>query len=247
MLSFFDSIADIYDETRSLPKETMHDVIEVMAHELKDIDRALELGVGTGRFADPLRRKNIDVVGIDLSLTMLKLARAKGLDTLILGDACNLPFKDFSFDSIICVHVLHLLKDCKKAFVEMKRVGAQNMVSVILGRSNFMVMEEYKEALAACGYHLKLPGVRERDLKSIVAPKKQVLIHSFQENYTVGGRLRFLRERKHSYTTDTPNEVHECALKYLEDKYLKELDSPVKSEIEVAVWNLSELAGSYSD
>jgi ubiquinone/menaquinone biosynthesis C-methylase UbiE len=44
---------------------------------LKSGNKALELGVGTGRVAIPLARANITVVGIDNSIHMLRIARKK--------------------------------------------------------------------------------------------------------------------------------------------------------------------------
>ncbi|MEE9150380.1 MAG: class I SAM-dependent methyltransferase [Thermoplasmata archaeon] len=246
MSSFFDTIADIYDETRGLPKQTMKEVIEVMTDVLKDCRKVLEIGIGTGRFAEPLQRKGVEVVGIDISRPMLNKAQLKGLDRLIMGDACSLPFKDSSFDSIISVHVLHLIENCNKALSEIKRVGKGELLSVLYTKSDFEVIEEYREALSRSGFSLKLPGITERDIKKRIPPKREVKIEAFEEMFTIREKLRLLEERKHSYTLETTPGIHKRAIRYLENKHADKMDEPFKSEIEVVFWNIADLQNEFS-
>ncbi|MGO9955526.1 MAG: methyltransferase domain-containing protein [Solirubrobacteraceae bacterium] len=54
-------------------------------------DVVVEVGVGTGKFAGPLSERGIPVVGVDISPTMLQVARTSYPDlVLIEGDACKL-------------------------------------------------------------------------------------------------------------------------------------------------------------
>ncbi|UCG69974.1 MAG: class I SAM-dependent methyltransferase [Thermoplasmata archaeon] len=244
MSSFFDMIVEIYDETRGLPKETMNEVVDVMAKYLKDSNTVLDIGCGTGRFTEPLKDRGIEVVGVDISEKMLEKARLKGIDSLVLSDACRLPFKDSSFDSIICVHVLHLISDWKNAMIELKRVGIGNLVSVLRKRSDFLVIEEYREALSNCGYNLKMSGVREQGLKDRAPPKVIVPIKPFKDIHTIKKRLSLLKERKHSYTQDTPHEIHECAIKYLKNKHAMNLNLFATMELEVVMWDIADLSDS---
>lgn len=246
MRSFFETIADIYDDTRSLPKSTMKEIIVIIADELKHSRRVLDLGVGTGRFAEPLSKKGIDILGVDISEAMIKKAQLKDIDNLILGDACVLPFKDSSFDSIICVHVLHLIENCDEVLREIKRVGGEKLLSVINKKSQFSVMDEYKNALSECNFKLEFHGVRERDIKEKLLPEKKILIEPFRDIKSIGERLILLEKRKHSYTYNTPNQVHECAIAYLKNKFIDELDLHPVSEIEVVEWNIADLPDSFS-
>jgi ubiquinone/menaquinone biosynthesis C-methylase UbiE len=246
MHQFFDSIVDIYDDTRGLPKDTMTAVIDAMIDELKDCERILELGVGTGRFAGPLQRRGLDVVGIDISSAMLGKARSKGLEDLVMGDACSLPFKDSSFDSIISIHLLHLVEDCENAIREMKRVARKELLSVLYTRSDFEAMEEYKEALNKCGYYLRLPGILEKRIKDFVHPKREIQITPFEDMHTIRERLRLLEERKHSYTTSVPAQFHECGIRYLREKFHDRMDSHYSSEIELVSWDLTDLPAVFA-
>lgn len=56
----------------------------------------LEIGVGSGRFAEPLGAK----IGIDPSKNMLKLAKKRSIQ-VILGTGENLPFKELTFDFVL--------------------------------------------------------------------------------------------------------------------------------------------------
>ena len=79
--------------------------------------RTLEIGVGTGRFASPLGIR----FGVDPSLTMLRLARQRGVDVVIgFGEA--LPFSDSSFDVALMVTTVCFLDDIHLAFLEARRV-----------------------------------------------------------------------------------------------------------------------------
>jgi ubiquinone/menaquinone biosynthesis C-methylase UbiE len=73
----------------------------------------LEVGVGSGRSALPLFRKNNpQFVGLDLSREMLELAGRKltsfkkNVD-LVLGDGEHTPFLNHVFDAIVCMSTMH--------------------------------------------------------------------------------------------------------------------------------------------
>ncbi|MEE9592171.1 MAG: class I SAM-dependent methyltransferase, partial [Thermoplasmata archaeon] len=74
----FDRIAHRYDETRTLPSSQMEAVMGHLVSALSSYDRVLEVGVGTGRFAIPLQRAGIPLIGVDISARMVARAREKG-------------------------------------------------------------------------------------------------------------------------------------------------------------------------
>ncbi|MGV1049197.1 MAG: class I SAM-dependent methyltransferase [Solirubrobacterales bacterium] len=58
---------------------------------ISDHDVLVEVGVGTGKFAGPLAGRGIPVIGVDISPTLLEMARARYPELLLIeGDACNL-------------------------------------------------------------------------------------------------------------------------------------------------------------
>ncbi len=88
----------------------------------------LEIGVGSGRFAQPLGAK----IGIDPSKNMLKLAKERGIQ-VIQGAGENLPFKDNTFDFVLIVATL--------CFVE-SPIDALNETSRVLKRGSRLIVGE---------------------------------------------------------------------------------------------------------
>ena len=118
----FDRVADQYDETRGGPERgaAMADVLlpRLPRHPV----RVLEIGIGTGAVAEPLRRADIDVVGIDLSRRMLERARARLGSRVAVADAHRLPVRDRAVGAAYAVWVLHLVGDVGRVLREAARV-----------------------------------------------------------------------------------------------------------------------------
>lgn len=68
--------------------------------------KILDVGCGTGKQIS-LLPNNIDIVGVDISLPMLKIANKQVPNKCIEADAVNLPFEDNEFDLIISQFALH--------------------------------------------------------------------------------------------------------------------------------------------
>jgi len=122
----FDRAAEFYDRTRAISDESMARTIELLASELRGRRRVLEVGVGTGLLALPLREAGIDVAGVDLSPAMLgKLVEKAGGTVrfpLAVGDATKLPFADGVFGAAYLRWVLHLVADWRRVLAEVVRV-----------------------------------------------------------------------------------------------------------------------------
>jgi SAM-dependent methyltransferase len=102
----YDLIAESWSIIRSKPLSFVIDFIS--SHD----GLLLDAGSGSGRHVI-----NKQVVGIDFSFEMIKLARKKVSDCLV-ADVRALPFKDKVFDNSICISVLHHLRpdECLIAF-----------------------------------------------------------------------------------------------------------------------------------
>ena len=79
--------------------------------------KGVEVGVGTGRFAEPLGIK----LGVDPSGSMREVARDKGID-VVPGVAEDLPFPDESQDFVLMVTVICFFDDVTEAFKEARRI-----------------------------------------------------------------------------------------------------------------------------
>lgn len=89
--------------------------------------KGIEIGVGSGRFAEPLGIK----LGIEPSDRMANIARKRGVE-VVEGIAENLPFENESFDFVLMVTTICFLDDVEKAFKEAHRVLKQGG-SIIIG------------------------------------------------------------------------------------------------------------------
>jgi len=122
----FDRAAEYYDATRALPAESMDGLADVLAAELGARRPCLEIGVGTGRIALPLRERGIALAGTDIASAMLRrlVANAGGRSPvpLVQADATRLPVAAGSFGAVLAVHVLHLIPDWRVAVDEALRV-----------------------------------------------------------------------------------------------------------------------------
>jgi SAM-dependent methyltransferase len=121
----FDRAAEFYDASRAIAPEAMERTIELLAGELRDRGRALEVGVGTGLLALPLHEAGVEVAGLDISGPMIgKLVEKAGGSPpfpLALGDATRMPFPDGAFGAAYLRWVLHLVPDWRALVAEVVR------------------------------------------------------------------------------------------------------------------------------
>lgn len=133
----FDRAASYYDRTRALPDELMSRVVAALVAELPRDGTCLEIGVGTGRIALPLREHGVRVVGVDISREMLRRLFENAGESpppVAQADATRLPFVDGAFDAALAVHVLHLIPAWRDAIGEVIRVLQPGGVIAVTGR-----------------------------------------------------------------------------------------------------------------
>jgi ubiquinone/menaquinone biosynthesis C-methylase UbiE len=94
---------------------------------IRDGDRLLDVGCGTGSLtftAAALTRRS-EIFGIDRSASFVAYARSQTNDPRLrfeVGDALSLPYPDSSFDKCLCLLVIQLIPDVRRALSEMRRV-----------------------------------------------------------------------------------------------------------------------------
>ena len=112
--------------------------------ELPKCARLLDVGTGTADIPAGARKLAADngikltTVGFDISRVLLERNRKRN-DSVVLGDALALPFRDSSMDVVTCSQVLHHFQDAdaKKLITEMNRVARTRVVISDLRRSVF--------------------------------------------------------------------------------------------------------------
>jgi ubiquinone/menaquinone biosynthesis C-methylase UbiE len=181
----FDRIAPVYDETRQPPSE---EELQALFGLLTDCRTVLDAGVGTGRFAVPLRVQGFEVVGVDLSLGMMRRARAKGIGALVRANLLRLPLSDKAVDAAFMAHVLQLLPDPRPVLGELGRVARRQVVVQLpdgFDRHPTGVWRDrrtrYRELAAELGHPLPERGKRyyhTLEELSAIAPPKTVRVVS---------------------------------------------------------------------
>jgi SAM-dependent methyltransferase len=127
----FDRIADTYDETRG-GEERAERYAGALARHLDPTALTLDVGVGTGIVGEALARRGHRIVGVDIALAMLVMARARLGARVAQGDARRLPIADASLHWAISVWVLHVVGDVPGVLAEVARVLAPGGRYVVL-------------------------------------------------------------------------------------------------------------------
>jgi len=116
----FDELAERYDGWFDSPEgKNIFRAEVVCLRELmgEPSGRWLEVGVGTGRFAEALGIRE----GVDPSGSVLTFAAGRGIRTRV-GYGENLPYPDSVFDGVLMVVTICFLADPEKALEECRRV-----------------------------------------------------------------------------------------------------------------------------
>jgi len=237
----FDRVAAIYDETRALSPKVLSHVLGILVDQLQGKD-VLEVGVGTGRYAVPLQKSGINVVGVDISHKMVELGLGKGLRNVVLADGARLPFAPRSFDLATTTHVLHLVPDWRDVLLEIVRVTRDSYFSILERPSRTTNLHrEYDHLAAEAGYKWSPPGLHERDLPDILPPDLVMPVGPFEEVVPADHVLDELEGRSFSSQWATPETVHRQVMRELRHRWT---GHEFKHEwtLEVTFWRVERLA-----
>lgn len=89
---------------------------------IRDDDRVLDLACGTGDILFRAARRARLAVGLDVTLRMLQLARAKGNVRVVTGDMLALPFPSSRFTVVTTGYGLRNVPNLEQAIDEISRV-----------------------------------------------------------------------------------------------------------------------------
>jgi SAM-dependent methyltransferase len=109
--------------------------------------RLLEVGAGTGAFAERVRRElGADVTAVGLSPRMVELARERGVPAIV-ADVQELPFGDHAFDCAAALWVLHHVPSLDRGLGELARVlrPGGRLVVLAFGKENLADLYELLE------------------------------------------------------------------------------------------------------
>ena len=113
----FDDYLNEYEEWFEQFKFVYESELQAVNHFIPKNKKGIEIGIGTGRFALPLKISE----GIEPSKNMREFSLQKGLKVYD-GVAENLPLDNDSYDFVLMVTTICFVDDIKKAFAEVKRI-----------------------------------------------------------------------------------------------------------------------------
>ena len=157
-------------------------------------DAILELACGTGTILRYFQTKYQNIIGLDISMQMLKLSQEKTNVPLVLAHISKLPFKDSSFRAVYCNHdsinYLSSHRSLKEHLKEIKR---------ILVRGGIYIFDVATEKNVLKNYHRKT--ISEKHKGICISWKNQYLsqerkIISRMEFYRYFSRYISLWKRK---------------------------------------------------
>jgi ubiquinone/menaquinone biosynthesis C-methylase UbiE len=148
--------------------------------------RGIEVGVGTGRFAEPLGIKE----GVEPSEAMAKKALDRGIE-VIEAVAEQLPYGDLHFDFVLFVTICHL-KDVRRSLAEAYRVLKPGG-TVIIGflDKEQLVAKSYMEKRHRSTFYSKARFYSVEELQKYL---KDAGFRNFDFNQTLFGTLDSIQE-----------------------------------------------------
>ncbi|RME80799.1 MAG: class I SAM-dependent methyltransferase [Caldilineae bacterium] len=107
------------------------DRVVTLALEGLPVRRVLDVGTGSGVFAEAFARHGLKVVGVDISEEMLAAARrlVPGVDFQQAAME-DLPFPDASFDLVFLGHALHETDDLPGTLAKLARCARQRVAAL---------------------------------------------------------------------------------------------------------------------
>ena len=238
----FDRVAEIYDATRwaGIPPEIMEKLLSTMKEQFAGCGTILDIGTGTGRFAEYFNDSGFNVVGFDVSVAMMVKAREKKLRNLVRADAHRLPFRDGTFDGAIMIHLLHLVHDWVQVVREVGRVTRKVIVAEVEGGEGFSPRSRYLELRKEMGYPLDRFNDGEAGLRRIVPPAIIKLVGDYWSEVDVHEEIDSFDRRKSSVSWSIPAEVNSSIIQRL---HSENPDKTIRRReiVEVVCWDPERL------
>jgi ubiquinone/menaquinone biosynthesis C-methylase UbiE len=247
----FDRAASYYDQTRPLPESIAGPGMRAILDITGPNARVLDAGTGTGRIGIPLLQQGLDLIGCDLSSSMLRRLREKFPPARIAqADATRLPFPGAGFNIVLTTHVLHLVPDWLEALREFRRVlapGGAYLNITTSGSTGNSFREKlrlhWRNWLRAQGLNADNPGMQSREqlaseLRLLGANITEVEVVRYSRVFTLRAELDRFATRTYSDSWEIPDASFESSIEELRtwaDSEYGELDEQRQDEVRFSI------------
>lgn len=162
----------LYDEEQNTKIKLILEKLKV-----KKSDRILDVGCGPVYIYNYIKDANNILVGIDLSLNILRISRSMKRQNdinkiifspfLILADSDYLPFLNNFFDKVFAITVLQNIPNPHQTLNEIIRVAKKNSTIVITSPKKYISKKTFRERLEQTGYSI-LETIFEKKSKDMI-------------------------------------------------------------------------------
>ena len=140
------AVASTYEDWYDSPWGRLADAVETeLILELLGLDgtgrgpaSVLDVGCGSGHFARRVAVESPWVAGVDASRAMLAAARRQPRVPVAQADALRLPFRDGSFDAVLCVALLEFCARPAELLAELARVSRGRIALLTLNPRSYL-------------------------------------------------------------------------------------------------------------
>jgi len=157
--NYFDKIADKYDKwyqtkVGNYVDTTEKDLIFSLLKSKNGL--ALDLGCGTGNYTLELFKRGFEVIGVDISKEMLKIAKKKFPKSFFIrADAYKLPFKKETFDLVLSITMFEFIKKPEEVLKEIYKIlkpGGELIIGTMNDRSLWFFFKKFKSLFVETAY-----------------------------------------------------------------------------------------------
>ncbi len=229
----FDPVARDYDGSRFLPPEIQEQAALLLKSvaRLKPGQRLLDAGAGTGRFAFPLAKVGMPVIGVDISEQMIAQLLQKRREwernkdpiplRVLRGDLRRLPLASGSCHAAVVVHILHLIQEWQEVLCEIRRVLTTSGTLILAQESGRRIPTRefyFEQARQRNALQSPLGAGSAAQVREWLASTGAVVEQvdqggvQWQQRWRVADTLEMLRRRTWSHLWHIPDQDHQAIM-----------------------------------
>lgn len=121
---------DKIEKLREPERIARYELDALIAHCLDGIkvQNVLDVGTGSGLFAEAFFQKGLEVAGVDVNPDMIEAAeKFVPSGRFEVAPAEKMPFEDYSFDLVFMANVFHEVDDQVQTLLEAKRIARKHI------------------------------------------------------------------------------------------------------------------------